>query len=399
MASKQPVIALAAGGTGGHMFPAAALAKELLTRGYKVVLLTDTRGMAYAHVFKKCAVECIESSSPMQGGMAKRIASIFALIKGSFSSRKLLKKHQAKAVVGFGGYASLPAIIGGRLAGLPYGLHEQNAVLGRVNRVLAGGAGFLATTFDNTRRIKPKLVDKTTLIGNPTRVEISKIGEKPYLQPEQGGAFNILAVGGSQGAKIFADIIPAALTFLDSEFKNNLFVTQQCRGEDKQRVEKAYKRSGIKFETHEFIDDMAGALEKAHLLICRSGAGSVTEAALAARPAIFVPLSIAADNHQTYNARALSEKRAGWLMREGEFSPGPLAALIGGLLTASDQLDEAAKNARLEAKPDATAALADLVDDKLLKTKEKTDKNSNKNSGKKEKENKMATTTNKRVAA
>ena len=395
--TSKPVIALASGGTGGHMFPASSLANELLSRGYKVLLLTDTRGMAYAHLFNKCMVECIESSSPMQGGLSQRFTSVLALLKGSFIARRKIKKHKAKAVVGFGGYASLPAILGARLLGLPYGLHEQNAVFGRVNRVLAGGACFIATSFANTRLMKEKLSAKTTCTGNPTRSEIVKIGEKPYSQPKDGESFNILAVGGSLGARIFADIIPAALTFLDSEFKNRLFVTQQCRAEDKQKVERAYKRSGIMFETHEFIDDMAAALSKTHLLITRSGAGSVTEAALAARPAIFIPLSIAADNHQTYNAKTLSENRAGWLIPEHEFSPGPLAALIGGLLTASEQLDEAATNARKQAKPSATQDLANLLEDKIFNAfeiKEKSQKGKDKKMAKDKEMNK-----DKRVAA
>jgi UDP-N-acetylglucosamine--N-acetylmuramyl-(pentapeptide) pyrophosphoryl-undecaprenol N-acetylglucosamine transferase len=397
---NMPLIALAAGGTGGHMFPASALADELMARGYKIMLITDKRGMAYEHIFKKCTVECIISSSPMQGGFANRINSLLSLIKGSFRAAKLIKKHKAKAVIGFGGYPSLPAVIGGRLSGVHYGLHEQNAVLGKVNRLLVGGASFLATSFENTRRIKEKQRAKVKLIGNPTRQVICRIGEAPYQLPNDNEAFNILAVGGSLGATVFADIIPAAVTFLDDEFKNRLFVTQQCRAEDKQRVEKAYKRSGIKFETSEFIEDMAAALEKAHLIISRSGAGSVAEVALAARPAIFVPLAIAADNHQTFNARSLSEKRAGWLLQEHEFSPGPLAALIGGLLTASDQLDEAAGNARLQARPNATKDLANLVEEAFFKDKKhKEEKEAEKTTSQKGKNKNMASTIKKRVAA
>ena len=368
MTSKmnKPTIALAAGGTGGHMFPASSLAHELIARGFDILLLTDKRGMAYSHIFKGMNVKCIESKSPMQGGIGKRISAIWDFFKGAYQTAMVMRKHNVKAVVGFGGYASLSTLLGARAMRLPYGLHEQNAVLGRVNKLMLSGCVFLATSFEVTKSIKDSALEKLTLTGNPTRASISKIGETKYKLPKKADMFHVLAVGGSLGSRIFADIIPAALTFLDSGFKARLMVTQQCRSEDISRVEKAYKRSNINCKITPFIDDMAYELEKAHLVISRAGAGSVTEVALASRPAIFVPLAIAADNHQTFNAQALSLNKAGWMLTENEFSPSRLAALIKNLVTNSAQLVEAARNAKALAKSNATLDLANLVEEKLL---------------------------------
>jgi len=350
------------------MFPAAALAREVDACCFASLLVTGDRGMRFSDQFEASEIVEIDAGSPMRGGLRARFSSFVQILKGVRFAYRLLKAKKVTCLVGFGGYPSLPTAIAARLAGIPYILHEQNAVLGRANRLLAGGARSIATSFEGTNAIKPSHLDKVVLTGNPVRSEIASVGEKNYAAPKSGGEISILAVGGSQGAQIFADIIPAALTFLDDEIKTRLHVTQQCRPEDRARVAEAYVRAGIMAQTPDFIRDMAGAMRSSHLMIARAGAGGVTEAGAARRPAIFVPLAMAANDHQTMNARALGDHGAAWVMSEAEFQPGPLAQLIAELVQDRDRLKEAANLARKKTPLGAAAALADLIEQAISKT-------------------------------
>jgi len=365
---SERVIALGAGGTGGHMFPAAALARELDARGFATLLVTDDRGKRFSDQFASSEIIEIDAGTPMRGGLRARVSAFMHIIKGVRFAYRLLRAKKVACVVGFGGYPSLPTALAARLAGIPYILHEQNAVFGRANRFLAGGARSIAISFADTSAIKTSQLDKVVLTGNPVRREIVGVGEKAYVAPKADGEISILAVGGSLGARIFADIIPAAMTFLDAEIKERLHVTQQCRPEDRARVAEAYVRAGIMAQTPDFIRDMAGALRSSHLVIARAGAGSVSEVGAARRPAIFVPLAIAANDHQTMNARALGDHGAAWVMSEAEFQPGPLAQLLTELVRDGERLKDAANLAVKKIPLGAAAALADLIEQAIHKT-------------------------------
>jgi UDP-N-acetylglucosamine--N-acetylmuramyl-(pentapeptide) pyrophosphoryl-undecaprenol N-acetylglucosamine transferase len=367
--SKPLTIALAAGGTGGHMFPADALSRELQERGHTVILVTDKRGLKYPGLFKGVTNFVVEAGSIARGGIIARLMAAVDILAGAIEARRVLKKHGVQVVVGFGGYPALPAVIAARVMGLKYCLHEQNAVLGRVNRLMVKGASALALSFKGTRKIPKHSKRKSILIGNPVRKEILQVGLTPYPSLGEDHVLRVMVVGGSQGASIFSDIVPEALAMLPRAFKDQLQVTQQCREEDLERVQARYDEEGIKAETMTFIEDMAGRLTWSHLVIGRSGAMTVTELATSGRPSILVPLPTSVDNHQVHNAEALSDVGAGWLVPQPEFNARELAKQIQKLSSRQSRLSDAAKLALSVSRPDATKHLADLVEQMVLGSK------------------------------
>jgi len=350
------LILLTAGGTGGHVFPAEALAAELGRRGHALAFVTDRRGASFSGI----------DSYPIAGGglagkgLGQKARSVAGLAKGYFQARSLIKRLRPAAVIGFGGYASVPAVLAASQAGIPTALHEQNAVLGRANRLLAGRVSKIATAYAVVGKIKESWRHKVKLTGMPVRPAILALRDSSY--PDASGKISILVTGGSQGARVFSDVVPDAILALPAEHRAKIKLTQQCRPEDLERVRTLYARHGVDADLKSFFDDMPARLAAAHLLICRCGASTMGELAAIGRPAILVPYLHAIDDHQTANASAFAAAGGGWLMKQGDMTPNSLAAQLSTLLAAPDRLTQAAKAAHDAGVPDAAGQLADLVE-------------------------------------
>lgn len=355
-------IVLAAGGTGGHLFPAQALARELGARGRQLVLVTDRRGKGYEDVFGGIPVLRISTATPTRGGVLARLLSFAVIAVGAVAARRLLRRITPSAVVGFGGYPSLPTMLAAAALRLPTAVHEQNAVLGRANRVLAPRVNAIAAGFDELSGLRANDRPKLTRTGNPVREEVRRLAGQPYSAPLPGGEFRLLVFGGSQGARIISDVVPAGLRKLSPDLQHRLVVSQQCRAEDRDAVERSYREAGIRAEVATFFADLPARLAVAHLVIARSGAGTVSELAVSGRPAILVPYRLATDDHQTANARALAAAGGAWLVPETAFTPEDLAGRIAALAAAPEELAAAARQAHALGVPDAAQRLADLIE-------------------------------------
>jgi UDP-N-acetylglucosamine--N-acetylmuramyl-(pentapeptide) pyrophosphoryl-undecaprenol N-acetylglucosamine transferase len=354
-------VVLAAGGTGGHMFPAEALARELLARGCEVKLVTDRRGAGFGPDLGQVAIHRISAGGVAGGSPLKRLKGLLSLAVGFVQARGLLKRLDADAVVGFGGYPSVPTALAGGLAGLRVVLHEQNAVLGRANRLLASRAQAIATCFAEVKGLAPADRAKATVTGNPVRPAIVAVGRRPYALPGADGGLRLLVTGGSQGAKAFNDVVPDAVRRLPEDLRRRLHVVQQVRGDALDEVAAAYDSCGVTAHLAGFLDDMPERLAEAHLAICRAGASTIAELAAAGRPAILVPYPFATDDHQTANSRALVDAGAAWLMPERSLNAEVLAERLGALFAAPAVLARAAHCAAALAHPDAARRLADLA--------------------------------------
>lgn len=352
---------VAAGGTGGHMMPAHALAEELIGRGHKVSLITDERGARLEGVLTRGPRHIIEAST-LGGNPLKWPGAWMKIRAGRKAVARLIDADAPAAVVGFGGYPVLPAMLAAQKAGVPTVIHEQNAVLGRVNRLVAGKADLIATSFPDTGRLKPGLMDKVTLVGNPVREAIAEVGRRPYPDFETDGIFHVLVTGGSLGAGIFGEVVPAALGELDASLRHRLQVTQQCRSEDIEAVRAEYRRLEIPADLSTFIDDMPAAMAWAHLVIARAGASTVSELCAAGRPAILVPLPIATDDHQAANTREMVAAGGARMMRQRGFTPTELARQIEAMALQPGALANAARRALSVGRPAASRSLADLVE-------------------------------------
>jgi UDP-N-acetylglucosamine--N-acetylmuramyl-(pentapeptide) pyrophosphoryl-undecaprenol N-acetylglucosamine transferase len=356
----QPII-IAAGGTGGHLFPAEALAAELLARGERIALMTDQRSTAFDSPAFANAERFVLQGSGLSGrGVVPATKGALALAAGTFKARGLLKRLQAAAVVGFGGYPSVPPLIaaltmfGARPVTV---LHEQNAVLGRANRLLAPRADVLAVSYASTAHVPAGT--RVDVLGNPVRPALAALAGGEY--PGTEGALRLLVLGGSLGARVFADVVPAAVAALPDDLRNRLVVTQQCRAEDLARVREAYDAAGVPAELSPFFPDIAGRLATAHLVVARAGAGTLAELACAGRPSILVPLPHAIDDHQAANARALAEAGAATVVPQADFTSAALTSQLAAMLGDPRALLRAAGSAARLARPDAAKRLADLV--------------------------------------
>ena len=358
--SVRPIV-IAAGGTGGHFFPAEALAEELVQRGHRIVLFTDARsGGLSSPVFAGRERFVVQGAGIAGRGLVRGARAVAALGLGTLQARRLLGRLDACAIVGFGGYPSVAPVSATRLMRRPPPvlLHEQNAVLGRANRMLARRARVIALSHAATALVPPATA--TFLTGNPVRPALAALAGLPYAPPTDD--IRLVVLGGSLGARIFSDVVPASLAGLPQRLRERLLVTQQCRPEDIERVRISYATAGIAAELAAFFPDMATLLSESHLAIARAGASTVAELAVVGRPAVLVPLPGAIDDHQTANARALADRGGAWIMPQPRFTPSRLGQCLEQLLGTPDLLADAALRASLQGHAGAAARLADLVE-------------------------------------
>ncbi len=364
--SKKQVMALAAGGTGGHLFPALAMARVLKSRGYDVVLFSDERVRGYDHDMPVDEVFIIPAASISGRSPVKLFSALFRLAKGCFKAWRIMSGKEICAITGFGGYPTLPPLFAARFRAIPVILHEANAVMGRANRLAAGFARAVAGSFSGLKYLPEKAKSRFTLTGMPVRAAVLAQREALYGAPEVHEAFLLLVFGGSQGAKAFSDIVPEAVKALDATEKTRLRVVQQCRPEDLERVAKAYKEAGVEVELGSFFTNMPERIARAHLVISRSGASTVSEIACIGRPAILVPFPHSLDQDQRANAKQLEDAGGGWMWEEKNLEPAELARRLTELMNSPSALEAAAANAKSAGQPDAAARLADLVEKHAL---------------------------------
>jgi len=351
-------IFLVAGGTGGHVFPALALAEELIGRGYEVVCLTDKRGEKFFR--NTTLVPYTIKSSAWAGDWQGKLKAGFKIVQGMIQSFELIREFSPVAVVGFGGYPSFPTVKAAQLLKLPTILHEQNAVYGRANRQVSEKAQRIATSFKQTKLLPDSYKNKTIYTGNPIRANFLT-SSKPYKAPTNDGAINLLVFGGSQGTSLFSKIVPQAIEKLPEDIKKRLNIAQQTRFEDVDTVKQAYQDLGIAAQIQPFFSDMLKLYQKSHLVISRAGASTVTEVTAMGRPVLFVPLASSLDGDQAQNATQIVESKAGWMVAEKDFNGDTLAAKLTELFNNPAQLEESASAALTLGKPDAAIRLADVV--------------------------------------
>jgi UDP-N-acetylglucosamine--N-acetylmuramyl-(pentapeptide) pyrophosphoryl-undecaprenol N-acetylglucosamine transferase len=354
-------ITLAAGGTGGHMVPAHALAAELKARGHGVMLVTDERGARIPALFEDVPTHILPAGR-LGGGPIGWIKAFFAVLTGRREAKALYREFTPDAVVGFGGYPAFPTLLAANALHIPTILHEQNAVLGRVNRLLAGSAAAIATAYSEVERLKPRFQRKVALVGNPVRESVARLGTMPFPEYDETAPLKILVTGGSQGATVLGSVVPDALGMLAPKLRHRLQVVQQCRPDDIEAVRNRYAALNIPAELLTYIEDMPDKLAEAHLVIARAGASTIAELTAAGRPAILIPLPIATDDHQTVNAREMAKAGGARMIPQDEFSPEVLAAQIEAVAGDPQALSNAAERALSVGRPHATKDLADLVE-------------------------------------
>ena len=358
MASNKPKrLLLAAGGTGGHMFPAQALAEEMIKQGWDVALITDARGEKLAGKFPSETRLTISAASITPHRPIAALKGVLTILKGMKQSRSFIKDWQPDVAAGFGGYPAFPAIKTAQSLGVPTLLHEQNAVLGRVNRALSKGADILACGFDKLE--KCSVPEKLIVTGNPLRAQITNAVPDTYQAPTD--KIHILIVGGSLGARLISETVPQALALLPEDLRARLSVVQQTRKESLEQAQSTFANANITARCETFFHNIETELAKAHYVIGRAGASSVSEIAMMGKPSLFVPLGIAMDDHQTMNAQALKGLNAADILPESEFTPENIAHILGKRLNDSQWLKQAAAASRNAAKPDAAPHLARLV--------------------------------------
>ena len=354
-----PLCVIAAGGTGGHMFPAQALAEALLARGWQVRLSTDVRGARYAGGFPvDVHRDRVISATPARGGAAAKLAVPALLTAGIVQAAARMALHRPAVVVGFGGYPSIPAMIAAGMLRIPRMIHEQNGVLGRVNAFLAPRVNAVACGAWPTELPRGVLGHHT---GNPVRAAIREREGAGYIAPGDY-PMSLLVIGGSQGARILSDIVPEAIARLPDDLRHNLRVVHQARGEDEARVREFYDTHGIRAEVEPFFDDIPRRLAETQLVISRAGASSVADLSVIGRPSILVPFAAATADHQTANARQLVEAEAAILIPEKKLAPDALASEITRILTNPQAADVMARNALSAGRPDATERLVEMVE-------------------------------------
>lgn len=365
MADTQRPIVLAAGGTGGHFFPAEALARELLARGEAVALVTDKRGQAFGDSLPEVTVHRIRSAAP-GGNLLAKMNAAWQMGLGLLGANALMRHLKPAAVVGFGGYPSVPTVYAAAQGRVPVMLHEQNAVLGRANRMLAAAARRIAVAFPKVASVKEEHRPRLVRTGNPVRPAIAAQRDAAYAVPAPGGPVRILVMGGSQGARVFSEVIPEALGRLPADLRARIHLAQQCRPEDLEAARAAYSGMGLGgLELESFFRDVPDRLAACHLAITRAGASTIAELTCIGRPAILVPYPHAMDDHQTANARQLAAAGAAWVMAQPDFTADALAARLTALLESPDALTAAAQAAHGWGMADAARRLADAVLDMI----------------------------------
>lgn len=358
--ARRPIV-LAAGGTGGHVFPAQALAAELRSRGYRLALIADRRSEAFDGALGAVEVHRIDAAGLSGKGGLARVSAALRLGRGYFQARRHLRRLDPLVVVGFGSYPSAPTVLAAQHLGRRTVIHEQNAILGRANRMLAPGATRIATAFRTVRGLRAADRDKAVWTGNPVRPDVVALRGRPYMTPTADGPVHLLVFGGSQGAAVFADVVPMAIARLDPALKRRLHVVQQCRKDDLDTARRLYGETGVEPELAPFFSDIPQRLAAATLVICRSGASTVAELTTAGRPAILIPFPHATDDHQTANAEGLSDAGGGWIIQQQTLTPEVLADRLASLLAPGPTLTTAAHCAERAGRPEAARLLADLV--------------------------------------
>jgi UDP-N-acetylglucosamine--N-acetylmuramyl-(pentapeptide) pyrophosphoryl-undecaprenol N-acetylglucosamine transferase len=355
-------IVISAGGTGGHIFPAQSLAAELAKRGRKIVLMTDPRGQNYTQAFPTAEIATVPSATFAGRGFFGKAAALVTLGRGAMRAYRLLGKIKPGCVVGFGGYPSLPGLVAASQRGIPTLIHEQNAILGRVNRFLAPRVTAIAATFPAMERVPKGCEIKISVTGNPVRDSVLALTDLAYVGPQPSERFRLLVFGGSQGARVFSQMLPKALGALPDALKSRVRIEQQCRPEDIETVRADYAGLGIQADLATFFSDMGERLTKAHLVVCRAGASTVTELLALGRPALLVPYPYAMDDHQTANGRILAQAGAAISLVEKDLSPQKLAETIVQLADQPSRLTSLAQSAKAMGRLNAAAALADLAE-------------------------------------
>jgi UDP-N-acetylglucosamine--N-acetylmuramyl-(pentapeptide) pyrophosphoryl-undecaprenol N-acetylglucosamine transferase len=356
------IAVLAAGGTGGHLFPAQALAEALIARGWSVVLASDERVAGLSQDFPAERRIGLSAATFRPGDPIGMIRAGIAVLRGAGQARALYREIGPRVVVGFGGYPSAPALVGAIVDKRPTVIHEQNAVMGRANRLLASRVTRVACAFPTLLKAPPKVAGRAVVVGNPVRPAIRALAGLPYDPPGAEGPIRLLVTGGSQGARLLSELVPEAVAALPESLRQRLVVQQQTRAESMENARRIYANALVEAEIAPFFRDLAGRLGAAHLVIGRAGAGSVCEFAVAGKPSILVPLAIALDDDQGQNARYLAEAGGAEVARESQLTVASLSAALEKLLTNPARLARMAAAARAVAMPDAAERLADVVE-------------------------------------
>lgn len=356
------IAVVAAGGTGGHLFPAQALAEALIARGWRIVLASDERAAAFAESFPAEERIGLSARTFRRGDPVSMAQAGVAIVRGVLQARAAFSRIDPAVVVGFGGYPSVPGLVAGITQGRPTLLHEQNAVMGRANRRLASHVRAVACAFPVLQKAPGSVAERAVVVGNPVRPEIRALADHPYSPPTPDGPIRLLITGGSQGARLLSELMPEAIRKLPENLRQRLKVQQQTRKESMDNARRIYADAMVEAEIAPFFRDMATRLRDAHLVIGRSGAGSVCEFAVAGKPAILIPLAIALDDDQGQNARVLAEAGGAEVARESQLSVEAMSGALQKLLTNPERLARMAAASRSIAKPDAAERLADLVE-------------------------------------
>ena len=362
---QKPLIVLTAGGTGGHVYPAEALAEELEARGYRLMLITDSRGKDnYKGKLGEIPNAAVWAGSIVGKSRWTKLQSLFKTGIGVLQAGYILFRTKPACVVGFGGYASFPASMAAVLSGTDLVLHEQNSVMSRTNRFLCKYASLIAQSFKKVK-YAPQQV-KSVLTGMPVRASIVEAGQTPYPPLDAKNKMEIMVLGGSQGAKIFGEVVPAAVRQLDAKLQKRLRIYQQCRKGEEDAVRQAYDGCGCELDIRHFFENMAELYARLHLIISRSGASSVSEIAVAGVPSILVPLPTAADDHQTGNARELAEAGGAVMIKQSEFTAEKLQKLLEKLSADYSELKKMSDNARKTGIANAAKRFADAIEKNII---------------------------------
>ncbi len=354
-------ILLAAGGTGGHLFPAESLAVELVKRGHRVELVTDTRALNYGGSFPAAAIHTVSAATPTGGSILGKARAALMLARGTFEAISLLKRVKPACIVGFGGYPTVPPLLAARLLRVPSILHEQNAVIGRANRFLATGVNAIATGFPMLSGAGVSLLNKAKYTGNPVRPAVLAASQIPY--PDfADDRLRLLITGGSQGARVMSDVVPLAIGMLPPDIQERLVIVQQARSEDLERVNAVYESLNLDAEVAPFFSDLPARIAAAHLVIARSGASTVSELAVIGRPAILVPFPFALDQDQAANAAQLRASGAVEVVAQSDFDSAWLTAALGRAAFDPEGLTHKAEAAKHAGITNAAERLADLVE-------------------------------------
>ncbi|RAK60594.1 undecaprenyldiphospho-muramoylpentapeptide beta-N-acetylglucosaminyltransferase [Phenylobacterium hankyongense] len=356
------VAVVAAGGTGGHLFPAQALAEALIARGWRIVLASDERVAGLAQDFPAEHRIGLSAATYKPGDPIGMLRAGLAVFRGASQARAAYRQIGPNVVVGFGGYPSAPALVGAILDRRPTVIHEQNAVMGRANRMLASHVQTVACAFPTLQKAPPKVAGRAIVVGNPVRPPIRALADLPYTPPEPDGPIRLLVTGGSQGARLLSELVPEAIRTLPEGLRQRLIVQQQTRAESMNNARRVYRDALVDAEIAPFFRDIAGRLAAAHLVIGRAGAGTVCEFAVAGKPSILVPLAIAIDDDQGQNAKLLADAGGAEIAREHQLTVDSLSGALEKLLSNPARLARMAAAARSVAIPDAAERLADVVE-------------------------------------